>query len=150
MSKLKSVSPPLVIVLVLSMIFTPLLAAQEQAPAAAPSAVPAPAQAPEPAAPALAPGWWKMPADDHAVYPGNKAFNQDPAGSSSGKTWTKGGKIMTGIGLAMVGVGVIMLAAGSSEDRIGETNLAIDWKLTGALWMAGGAALTIIGLTRRH
>ncbi len=151
MSQLKKVSPFIVLVLVFSLVVSPLTYAQESTATAptASSVAPAPAMAPETAPAALASDWWKVPANSRTTYPGNDAFF-DPDQATGSRTWTKGGKVMTGIGLAMVGIGAIMMAKGSSEDEIGDSGLAIDWKVTGGLWIAGGAVLAIIGLTRRH
>jgi len=70
------------------------------------------------------------------------------------KHWTKGGKIMTYVGVGLMAGGSAALAYGlSNQNSIscsgGSTCIAVDWKWTGVAWLAGGSALTLIGLTRR-
>jgi hypothetical protein len=98
---------------------------------------------------ALHDGWWKFP--DTTGFVNSEAGSAlvfDQTASSSGQgTWTRGGKIMTIVGAALAGAGVIMMATYEEPTTPGTH---IDWKLTGAIWTAGGAALAIIGLTRRR
>ncbi len=61
---------------------------------------------------------------------------------------TKAGKILTFIGIPVAVAGAIMLAKGNDEDDYG-SDVSIDWRATGAVWLGAGAVLTIIGLTRR-
>ena len=65
--------------------------------------------------------------------------------------WSKGGKVMTIIGAGLVGAGTAALIHGQNT-QIACSNgycTSIAWKATGAIWMAGGAALVIVGATRR-
>ena len=152
MFHIKQVSSSIVIVLAISLTFSPLLYAQAPAGMGPSAAVAAPTSTQEAALQhdPLPEGWWKVPLA--AANPeGNMPFFVDQAPSpTNGKSWTKAGKIMTAIGIPIAAVGAIMLAVGSDEDRVGDTNVAINWKATGAIWLAGGAVLTIIGLTRRQ
>jgi hypothetical protein len=116
-----------------------------QAPAG-PAAAPAPAAAsatvesPTPAELGLQPGWWKMPAAGGPMYLGERLDaprNQAPA--PGGKRWTRGGKIMTGIGVVLVGVGAVMMT-GPSRGQLGDSDLYVDWKTTGAIWMSIGGS----------
>ncbi len=71
----------------------------------------------------------------------------NPAGE---KHWTKGGKILTIVGAGIVGVGAIMMTRDNTDISCsGNTCTQINWKATGGLTMGGGAALMIIGLTRK-
>jgi hypothetical protein len=79
----------------------------------------------------------------------NQIMREDLAKETAGGL-TKAGKILTFIGIPIMVAGIIMIAKGSSEDRIGDSDLAINWKATGAIWTGVGAVLTIIGLTRRN
>jgi hypothetical protein len=65
--------------------------------------------------------------------------------------WSKGGKIMTVIGGGLIGAGTAALIHGQNTQVAcsGGTCTEIAWKATGAIWMAGGAALVIVGATRR-
>ena len=151
MLSLKRIAPPTVVLLAISLTFSPLLYAQApagEAPAAqAAVQIPTHETAHQPVP--LPEGWWKVPSTG-ANPEANAPFFVDQAQTASGgKTWTRTGKILTFIGIPVAAVGAVMLAAGSSEDRIGDTDLAIDWKTTGAIWLGSGAVLTIIGLTRR-
>ncbi len=85
----------------------------------------------------------------------NAGFD-DPALSSSRavhqKHWTKAGKIMTYIGIPLLAAGTGALAYGLSTQNSSNcsgTCFSVDWKATGAIWLSGGAVLTIIGATRR-
>jgi hypothetical protein len=149
---LKRIAPPTVILLAISLTFSPLLYAQ--APAgegpAAHAAVQTPAQETAQQPVPLPEGWWKVPSTAANPEADAPFFVDQAQPASSGKTWTKAGKIMTFIGIPLAAVGAVMLAVGSDEDQIGDTDVAINWQITGALWLAGGAVLTIIGLTRRQ
>jgi hypothetical protein len=152
MFRLKQMAPPIVIVLAISLTFSPLLYAQAPAgnsPAAPTAAQPSAQETAQQQVP-LPEGWWKLPLTAANPEADSPFFVDQAQPASSGKTWTKGGKIMTFIGIPVAAVGAVMLAVGSDEDRIGGTDVAINWKATGAIWLAGGAVLTIIGLTRRR
>lgn len=80
--------------------------------------------------------------------------SQSPAAPVE-KHWTRGGKVMTIIGASLVAAGAFMMtrenstissSCGSSSCR----EWQINWRWTGAGTAASGAALMIIGLTRRH
>ena len=98
------------------------------------------------------------PAADLRVATGNASFGQNSSASSeqpaTHRHWTKGGKIMTFIGIGLMAGGAGALGYGLSSENsyscnTGGTCVAVDWKITGALWLAGGAALTVVGATRR-
>ncbi|MBZ5684280.1 MAG: hypothetical protein LAP86_04530 [Acidobacteriia bacterium] len=65
--------------------------------------------------------------------------------------WSKGGKIMTIIGAGLIGAGTAALIHGQNTQVAcsNGTCTEIAWRATGAIWMAGGAALVIVGATRR-
>jgi len=152
MLSLKRIAPPTVILLAISLTFSPLLYAQ--APAgegpAAQAAVQTPVQetAHQPAP--LPEGWWKVPSTAANPEADAPFFVDQAQSASSGKTWTRTGKILTIIGIPVAAAGAVMLAVGSDEDPIGDTGLAINWRATGAVWLISGAVLTIVGLTRRR
>jgi hypothetical protein len=65
--------------------------------------------------------------------------------------WSKGGKVMTIIGAGLIGAGTGALIHGQNT-QIACSNgycTSVAWRATGAIWMAGGAALVIVGATRR-
>ena len=87
----------------------------------------------------------------------NAALGQESNASSDQRVhqrhWTKGGKIMTFIGVGLMAGGAAALGYGLSHDNTpvcngGGTCVAVDWKWTGAGWLAGGSVLTVIGVTR--
>ncbi|HKV79039.1 MAG TPA: hypothetical protein VJP02_12900 [Candidatus Sulfotelmatobacter sp.] len=65
--------------------------------------------------------------------------------------WSKGGKVMTIIGAGLVGAGTAALIHGQNTQVAcsNGTCASIAWRATGAIWMGGGAALVIVGATRR-
>lgn len=65
--------------------------------------------------------------------------------------WSKGGKIMTIVGAGLIGAGTAALIHGQNTQVAcsNGTCAEIAWRATGAIWMAGGAALVIVGATRR-
>ncbi len=65
--------------------------------------------------------------------------------------WSKGGKIMTIIGAGLIGAGAAALIHGQNTQVAcsNGTCTEIAWKATGGIWMGGGAALVIVGATRR-
>jgi hypothetical protein len=65
--------------------------------------------------------------------------------------WSKGGKIMTIIGAGLIGAGTAALIHGQNTQVAcsNGTCTEIAWRATGAIWMSGGAALVIVGATRR-
>jgi len=92
------------------------------------------------------------------VAAANASLGQSSSPSSTQpvhqRHWTKGGKIMTFIGAGLLGGGTGALAYGLSDENSytcssGGTCVAVDWKWTGVAWMATGATLTVIGVTRR-
>jgi len=69
--------------------------------------------------------------------------------------WSKTGKILTIVGASLIGAGTAAIVHGQNT-RIActsngtvETCTEIAWKATGAIWTGAGAALVIIGATRR-
>jgi hypothetical protein len=70
--------------------------------------------------------------------------------STPHRHWSKGGKIMTVIGAGLSGAGTAALIHGQNT-RVACSNgtcTEIAWRATGAIWMGGGAALVIVGVTR--
>jgi hypothetical protein len=66
------------------------------------------------------------------------------------RPWSKGGKIMTVIGAGLIGAGTAALIHGQNTQVAcsNGTCTEIAWRATGAIWMGGGAALVIVGVTR--
>jgi hypothetical protein len=64
--------------------------------------------------------------------------------------WTKAGKIMTFVGAGLIGAGTAALIHGQNTQIACSNGTCADiaWRATGAVWMAGGAALVIVGVTR--
>jgi hypothetical protein len=58
---------------------------------------------------------------------------------------------MTAIGAGLIGAGTAALIHGQNTQVAcsNGTCTEIAWRATGAIWMAGGAALVIVGATRR-
>jgi len=97
------------------------------------------------------------PTELRAAIPDFHASLDEPAAASNQpvrqRHWTKGGKIMTGIGAGLLVGGGIALAHGLSNANSysctsGGTCLAVDWKVTGGIWLGTGAVLTVLGVTR--
>jgi hypothetical protein len=151
---------PIVIMLASSLIFMPAMYAQEMAGNDSVAQIAAPASVPASPPISLASIRWKMPTYDSSVS--SKNFSASiathsflaPASQSQAtapqKTWTKGGKIMTIIGLALVGTGAVMMTQEVPDSEMEPGRYYVRWKRVGGITMAGGAALTIIGLTRRQ
>jgi hypothetical protein len=91
----------------------------------------------------------------------NPAFDMadDPSKSNHAaaphRHWSKTGKILTIVGAGLIGAGTAAIVHGQ-DTRIactsnGTTQTCADiaWKATGAVWTGAGAALVIIGATRR-
>lgn len=66
------------------------------------------------------------------------------------KHWSKGGKIMTIVGAGLIGAGTAALIHGQNTQIACSNGTCADiaWRATGAIWMGGGAALVIVGVTR--
>jgi len=65
--------------------------------------------------------------------------------------WSKTGKILTIVGGGLIVGGTAALVHGQNT-RVtcsSGTCAEIGWRATGAVWMASGAALVIVGVTRR-
>jgi hypothetical protein len=64
--------------------------------------------------------------------------------------WSKKGKVLTIVGASLMGAGAAAIVHGrdTTVSCSGNSCTEIAWKATGIAWAAGGAALTIIGLTR--
>ena len=77
----------------------------------------------------------------------------DPPNSAATphRHWNKGGKVMAIIGAGLIGAGTAALIHSQNTQVAcsSGTCTEIAWKATGAIWMAGGAALVIVGATRR-
>ena len=82
-----------------------------------------------------------------ALAPGDDPSKPAP---TPHKHWSKGGKIMTIVGAGLVGAGTAALIHGQNTQVAcsNGTCASIAWRATGAIWMAGGAALVIVGVTR--
>ena len=87
----------------------------------------------------------------------NPAFDMgdDPSNSNHAaaphRHWSKTGKILTFVGAGLVGAGAAAIVHGQNT-RVacsGTTCVDVAWKATGAIWTGAGAALVIIGATRR-
>jgi hypothetical protein len=69
--------------------------------------------------------------------------------------WSKTGKILTIVGAGLIGAGTAALIHGQNtqvactSNGTVETCADIAWRATGAIWLGGGAALVIVGATRR-
>ena len=65
--------------------------------------------------------------------------------------WSKTGKILTIVGGGLIAGGAAALVHGQNTKVAcsSGTCTEIAWRATGAVWMASGAALVIVGLTRR-
>jgi hypothetical protein len=77
--------------------------------------------------------------------------NDPPSTSTSPhRHWSKAGKIMTVIGAGLIGAGTAAVIHGQNTQVAcsNGTCTEIAWRATGAIWMAGGAALVIVGVTR--
>jgi hypothetical protein len=67
------------------------------------------------------------------------------------KHWTQGGKIMTFIGIGLIGAGAFMMTRDNQTIASnGNTEWQIQWRVTGGITAGAGAALMILGLTRRR
>jgi hypothetical protein len=95
--------------------------------------------------------------DSHAAFyipPSDQQSNQpvqtQPLPQRGG--WTKAGKILTVLGIGIAGGGAVMIAKGGTTTLASNqtTSVGIDWRTTGYVWVGVGAALALIGLTRRH
>ena len=91
----------------------------------------------------------------------NLAFDMgdDPSNSKHAaaphRHWSKTGKILTFVGVGLVGGGAAAIVHGQNT-RIActsngtvQTCADIAWRATGAIWTGAGAALVIVGATRR-
>lgn len=84
----------------------------------------------------------------------NVAFDSGTSSSdrpAPRRHWSKTGKILTIVGGGLIAGGAAALVHGENTKVAcsSGTCTEIAWKATGAVWMAGGAALVIVGLTRR-
>jgi hypothetical protein len=97
------------------------------------------------------------PASELRVTVANRHFafdaDNDPPNQAATphRHWSKAGKIMTVIGAGLIGAGTGALIHGQNTQVAcsNGTCTEIAWRATGAIWMAGGAALVIVGATRR-
>lgn len=88
----------------------------------------------------------------------NLAFGPGPDASTQvppHRHWSKVGKILTIVGAGLIGAGTAALIHGQNtqvactSNGTVETCTDIAWRATGAIWTGAGAALVIIGATRR-
>jgi hypothetical protein len=98
--------------------------------------------------------------DASLVNPKLLAGLQPPKGPSAAnppadRKWTPGGKVMTIIGAGLIAAGAFMMTrdnqtidSSCSGNMCTETQ--VRWKVVGGVTAGGGAALMIIGLTRRR
>ncbi len=65
--------------------------------------------------------------------------------------WSKTGKIMTIVGAGLIASGTATLIHGQDARVACSSGTCSEsaWRTAGAVWMAGSAALVIVGLTRR-
>ena len=80
--------------------------------------------------------------------------SSQPTPPARQRHWSRNGKVLTILGLAMAGAGAVMMTKDNStisSSCSGSTctEYQIRWKVTGGITMGTGAALTILGLTRR-
>ena len=90
-----------------------------------------------------------------SAFPYGQSQSTAPSKSSesvpSSKQWTRGGKILTIIGAGLVAGGAVMMTQkNTTVGCTGDTCTQVDWRDTGIGFAAAGAALMVIGLTRRH
>lgn len=83
----------------------------------------------------------------------NVAFDSGTSSSdrpAPRRHWNKTGKILTIVGGGLIAGGAAAVVHGQNTKVAcsSGTCTEITWKATGAVWMAGGAALVIVGLTR--
>jgi hypothetical protein len=87
----------------------------------------------------------------------NPAFEMgdDPSNSnhaaSPHRHWSKTGKILTIVGVGLIGAGTAAIVHGQNT-RVACSNgtcVNVAWRATGAIWAGAGAALVIVGATRR-
>jgi hypothetical protein len=93
----------------------------------------------------------QMLGDAEVLYIQQQIMNTDLQ-STTAAGLTKAGKIMTIIGISLAAAGAIAMATNwdkELDEGSGEEGVSVAWKGTGAIWLASGAVLTIIGLTRR-
>lgn len=77
-----------------------------------------------------------------------------PTAPARQRHWSKGGKILTILGLGLAGVGAVMMTKENStisSSCSGNTctEYQFRWRVAGGISVGTGAALTILGLTRR-
>jgi hypothetical protein len=91
-------------------------------------------------------------ASNLAFGTGNDSSNQT---APPHRHWSKTGKILTIVGAGLIGAGTAALIHGQNtqvactSNGTVETCADIAWRATGAIWLGGGAALVIVGATRR-
>jgi hypothetical protein len=97
-----------------------------------------------------------MAGEANLVNPKLLAGLQPPQGPTvanppAEKHWTQGGKIMTFIGIGLIGAGAFMMTRDNQTIASnGNTEWQIQWRVTGGITAGAGAALMILGLTRRR
>lgn len=65
--------------------------------------------------------------------------------------WSKTGKVLTIVGAGLLGAGTAAIIHGQNTRVACSNGTCVDiaWRTTGAIWAGAGAALVIVGATRR-
>jgi hypothetical protein len=143
--------PVVAIALVTSVLCAPLTYAEgsTEAMPAAPAAVSPENPEPAPLRFAATVDWSRTTAVTNVRFAPKGAYRLEeaaaPAGGQPRSRLSKG--LMIG-GFAAMAIGGVMVAAGSSQDEVGESGVAINWKTTGFIWIGAGAVLAVIGLIK--
>ncbi len=148
---------PVVAIALATAVFCAPLTYAEESTDAMPEAMPTAPAAMAPANPEPAPlrfaatvDWSRTTAVANARFAPKGAYRLEeaaaPAGGQPRSRLSKG--LMIG-GFAAMAIGGVMVAAGSSQDEVGDSGVAINWKTTGFIWIGAGAVLAVIGLIKK-